>query len=152
MIKHGDKPQQHYSLGLIVSLGSGMIHLWALSQRDGTFRGLSNIISFFLAFVFSDLLFLLSFFFLLCLRVASFFLFLFPHLLVQPLLLNSFDVAHFELFIKISSCQWLTLHPPRAVVSRPWQTRGCLHPEGICEVEGQFGIRVGSHQYSIIHS
>ena len=35
---HGDKPQQHYSLGLIISLVSGMIHLWAFSQRDGTVR------------------------------------------------------------------------------------------------------------------
>ena len=36
----------------------------------------------------------------------------------------------FEFFIEILTCRWLTLHPPRAVVCRLRQTRGCLHPEG----------------------
>ena len=31
--------------------------------------------------------------------------------LCRPFLLNNFDTAHFELFIEILACRWLTLHP-----------------------------------------
>ena len=97
----------------MVGLASGMFHLWAFSQRDGTFRQFWAFLTSFhssLCLSSSSLTFFFSCrSFLLCLRVASF-LFTFPHLLGRPSFLYNFDIAHFELFIEISSCQWLTLH------------------------------------------
>ena len=47
-------------------------------------------------------------YFLLTLCVVSF-LFTFPHLLGRPSFLYNFAIAHFEFFIEILSCRWLTL-------------------------------------------
>ena len=94
-----------------------------------------DIISFFVAFVFSDLLLLLSFF--CCVSAWLLFLFIFPHLLGRSFLLYNFDIAP---FIEISPCQWLTLHPPRAIVCRPRQTRVSLHPEGIGDSSVESGL------------
>ena len=85
-----------------------------LLQRDDTTLRSS---CFFLAFLdfSSHSCFFFSIFFhvlssLLCLRVFSFFLFMFSYLLGRPFLLFYFDIAHFKFFIEILSCRWLTLH------------------------------------------
>ena len=45
--------------------------------------------------------------------------FWFPHFLVLD-----------RIFHRKFGVDWWTLHPPRAVVCRPRQTRGCSHPKG----------------------
>ena len=124
----------------MIVLASGMFHLWAFSQRNGTFRQFLGVLPSFHSLLHSSSS-LTSFFscrsFLVCLRVCSFF-FIFPHLLGRSSFLYNFDIALFEIFIEISSCQWLRLHPPLDVVCCFRQTRGCSYPKVICDVEDHF--------------
>ena len=62
---------------VMVGLASGMFHLWAFSQRDVTFRQFWGVLTSYHSSLRSSLYSLTFFFscpsFLLCLRVASFF-------------------------------------------------------------------------------
>ena len=76
--------------------------------------------------------------FLLALRVLSFFFHTFCTCQVGHLF-SSILTSHISNFSsKFWSCRWQTLHPPRAVVCRPRQTKGCYYPEGDSNAESFF--------------
>ena len=67
-----------------------------------------------------------------------------------------FWFAHFlvldRIFHRKFGADWWTLHPPRAVVCRPRQTRGCSHPKGTLrftqKILHQSWTKLISHYYS----